>query len=137
MVEKLLSRAKLVENFRVDVDDGRAHSFCLDLQPDLGTDMGPSALELCVMSYAGCIAAIFLLVAKNSRVAVKDFEVKVEAVKSDEEGTITEVNCDVSAKTNAPADKVQRIFNLTIKTCPVGRIFDKARIKTDCKLKIL
>jgi len=137
MTEKLLSRAKLVENFRINVDDGRAHSVCLDLQPDLGTDMGPSALELCVMSYAGCVATIFALVAKNSRVTVQDLDVKVEAIKSEEEGTITEVNCDASVKTDAPEDKVQRIFNLTIKTCPVGRIFDKAGIKTNCKLRIL
>jgi putative redox protein len=137
MTEKLLSRAKLVENFRINVDDGRTHSVCLDLQPDLGTDMGPSALELCVMSYAGCVATIFALVAKNSRVTVQDLGVKVEAIKSEEEGTITEVSCDVSAKTDALEDKVQRIFNLTIKTCPVGQIFDKAGIKTNCKLKIL
>jgi len=43
------------------VDDGRCHSVCLDLEPDLGADMGPSALELCVMSYAGCLATIFCL----------------------------------------------------------------------------
>jgi len=137
MTEKLLSRAKLVEDFRIDVDDGRAHGVCLDLQPDLGTDMGPSALELCVMSYAGCVATIFALVAKNGQVTVQGLEVSVEAVKPVEDGTITEISCDVSAKTNAPENKVQRIFNSTIKTCPVGRIFDKAGIKTNCKLKIL
>ena len=136
MTEKLFSTAKLVKDFRIDVDDGRAHSLCLDLQPDLGTDMGPSALELCVMSYAGCVATIFALVAKRSRVTVQDLEVRVEAIKS-EEGTITEVDCEATAKTDAPGDRVQRIFELTIKTCPVGKIFDKAGIKTNFRLKIL
>ncbi len=64
MVQKILSTAKLVKDLRIAVDDGRAHSVCLDLPPELGTDMGPTALELGVMSYAGCFATIFALMAK-------------------------------------------------------------------------
>jgi hypothetical protein len=44
---KLYANAKLVEDFRIDVDDGRSHAICLDLpREDDGTNMGPSALEL-------------------------------------------------------------------------------------------
>lgn len=53
MAHKLHSTAKLVKDLRIAVDNGRAHSVCLDLPPELGTDMGPTALELGVMSYAG------------------------------------------------------------------------------------
>ena len=92
MVERLHADAKLLKDLKIAVDDGRAHSVCLDLPPELGTDMGPTALELGVMSFAGCFATIFALTAKKMRVPLKDLEVKMEAVKSDEAGTITEAN---------------------------------------------
>ena len=92
MAHKLHSTAKLVKDFRITVDDGRAHSVCLDLPPELGTDMGPTALELGVMSYAGCFATIFALTARKMRIPLIDLEVRLEAVKSQEVGTITEAN---------------------------------------------
>ncbi len=46
MLTKLFANAKLVKDYRIDVDDGRNHAVCLDLPRDTGTDMGPSALEL-------------------------------------------------------------------------------------------
>lgn len=133
---KLYGNAKLVKGFRIDVDDGRSHAVCLDLPYGDGTDLGPSALELALMSYAGCYAAIFALTAEKSRVGIKDLEVKVEGIKSEEAGTITEVSLDVAVKTDAPEDRVQRIHRLTLKNCPVGIIFDKAGTKTTYKVKV-
>jgi uncharacterized OsmC-like protein len=127
---KLHSTAKLVENLRIAVDDGRAHSVCLDLPPELGTDRGPTALELGVMSYAGCIATIFALMAKKMRVPLKDLQVKMEAVKPDDAGTITEASFDIIVKADAPEDRIQRIFELTMENCPVGKLFEKAGVKT-------
>ena len=57
------SRAKWVENSKNYVDDGRGHGTVLDLPS--GDDTGPTALELSVMSYAGCIVTIFKLVAEK------------------------------------------------------------------------
>lgn len=127
---KLYSTAKLVENLRIAVDDGRAHSVCLDLPPELGTDRGPTALELGVMSYAGCIATIFALMAKKMRVTLKDLQVKMEAVKPDDASTITEASFDIIVKADAPEDRIQRIFELTMENCPVGKLFEKAGVKT-------
>ena len=108
-MQKLHSTAKLVKDLRIAVDNGRAHSVCLDLPPELGTDMGPTALELGVMSYAGCFATIFALTAKKMRIPLKDLEVKLEAVKSDEAGTITEANFDILVKVDAPEDRIRQI----------------------------
>ena len=55
----ITSKAKLIKDLRVAVDTGTAHSVCLDLPPELGTDMGPTALELAVMSLSGCFTTIF------------------------------------------------------------------------------
>jgi uncharacterized OsmC-like protein len=49
--------------------------------------MGPTALELGVMSFAGCFATIFSLTAKKMRIPLKDLEVELGAQKSEETGT--------------------------------------------------
>ncbi|NWG11368.1 OsmC family protein [Candidatus Bathyarchaeota archaeon] len=136
MTEKLYANAKMVKDLRITVDDGRAHSVCLDLPPELGTDMGPTALELGVMSYAGCLATIFILTAKKMRISLKDLEVKMEAVKSEEEGTITEASFGILVKADAPEDRIQRILKLTLKNCPVGKLFEKAGVKASYSLRI-
>jgi putative redox protein len=127
----------LVNNFRIDVDDGRTHAFCLDLdRSEGGTDMGPSALELSLMSFAGCYATIFALTASKMRIALKDLEVNAEGVKSEEAGTITEAKFDITVKADVPEDRVQRCHRLTAEDCPVGKIFEKAGVKTSYNLKI-
>jgi uncharacterized OsmC-like protein len=133
---KLYGNAKLVKGFRIDVDDGRSHAICLDLPYGDGTDLGPSPLELALMSYAGCYATIFILTAQKSRLETKDLEVKIEGIEPEEERTITEVSFDVLVKTNAPEDRVQRIHTLTLKNCPVGIIFDRAGTKTSYKIRV-
>jgi len=129
MTQTLYANAKLVKGYRIDVDDGRNHAICLDLQLPSGTDMGPSALELAVMAYAGCYVTIFALTANKMRTPIKDMEVSVEAIKTDEAETITEASFDIKVKTDAPADRVQRMHELTIQGCPVGKIFEKAGVK--------
>lgn len=134
---ELNANAKLVKDYRIDVDDGRSHAICLDLEQDSGgTDMGPSALELALMSFAGCHAAIFALTAKKMRIALKDFEIKAEAVKSEEVGTITEAKFDITVKADAPEDRIRRIQELTMKDCPVGILFKKAGVKTTYNVKL-
>ena len=136
VADKLLSTAKLIKDFRITVDDGRAHSICLDLQPDLGDDMGPSALELCVMSYVGCFVTIFALTAKKMRVPIKDLEVDVEAINSEEVGTITEANFEIRVIADASEQRLQKMARLTLENCPVGILFKKAGVKINYTLKI-
>lgn len=136
VADKLLSTAKLIKDFRITVDDGRAHSICLDLQPDLGDDMGPSALELCVMSYVGCFVTIFALTAKKMRIPIKDLEVDVEAINSEEVGTITEANFEIRVIADASEQRLQKMARLTLENCPVGILFKKAGVKINYTLKI-
>jgi putative redox protein len=134
---KLNANAKLVKNFRIDVDDGRAHAVCLDLeQEDGGTDLGPSALELALMSFAGCYATIFMLTARRMRTAVKDLEIKAQAIKSEEAGTIAEAEFDIIVDLDIPEDRLHRLHELTVKGCPVGKIFEKAGVRTKYNIKI-
>lgn len=134
---KLNANAKLVKNYRIDVDDGRAHAICLDLDEDSdGTNMGPSALELALMSFAGCYATIFMLTANKMRATIKDLEIRVEAVKSEQAGTITETKFDITTRTDLREDRVHRLHELTVKGCSVGKIFEKAGVKITYNVKI-
>jgi uncharacterized OsmC-like protein len=133
--EKIHAGAKLIEGFQIALDDGYSHVVVVDLPPDLGAGLGPTSLELCVMSHAGCYATICVYTAKRMRIHLKDLTVKVEAVETDEAGTITEETFDISIKADAPADRIQRLHELTVKNCPVDILFKKAGIKTTYNVK--
>lgn len=128
--------AKLIEGFQILLDDNESHSYLVDLAPDLGTGLGASSLELCVMSHAGCYVTICALVAKKMHLTLKGLKVKLEAVKSDETGTVSEETFDISIKTDAPQDRVERLHKLTLETCPVGILFEKAGVKISYHLNI-
>ena len=134
---ELKAAAKLVKDFRIDVDDGRSHAICLDLEQDSGgTDMGPSALELTMMSFVGCYATIFMLTASRMRRVIKDLRVKANAIKTEEAGTITEVKVEVAVRAEMPEDRLQRLHELTVKGCPVGRLFEKAGVRIRYNVEI-
>ncbi len=134
-MNSIISKAKLIRDLRVAVDNGRAHSVCLDLPPELGTDMGPTALELGVMSFAGCFATIFSLTAKKMRIQLKDLEVELRALKSEATGTVASAKFNITVKSDAKKDRIQRIFKLTRENCPVGKLFEQAGVKISYNLK--
>jgi uncharacterized OsmC-like protein len=107
--EKMNATAKLVEGFQIVLDDGYSHAIVVDLPPDLGTGMGPTSLEVCVMSHAGCYVTIFALTAKKMRIPLKGLTVKVEAVETDDAGTITEETFNIEIDADAPADRIKRL----------------------------
>ncbi len=131
------SKAKLIEEFRIAVDDGRAHSVVLDLPPEMGTDRGPSALELGVMSFAGCIATIFALMSKKMRVRIKDLKIDMTAEKPEEARTVTKADYEITVVSGESEDKLKSVFELTKANCPVGLLFEKAGVQVNYKLKIV
>jgi len=131
------SRAKRSEEFRITVDDGRAHSVCLDLPPEMGTDMGPTALELGVMSFSGCVATIFTLMAKKMRVSISDLDVIVKAEKPEDARTVTKADFEIIVKTGESEEKINKVWEKTRENCPVGILFEQAGVQVDYKLKIV
>lgn len=128
MVE-IKARAQLIQNFQIALDDGESHGLIVDLPQDLGTNLGPTSLELCVMSHAGCYATILALTAKKMRISLKGLTVEVKAVKTEEAGTITEEAFRIRINADAPPDRIERLHKLTLENCPVGIIFEKAGTK--------
>ncbi len=91
--------SKWIDGMRSVVDNGRTHSQIMDLPPGKdGSDQGPTALEVCVMSLAGCISTIFAVFAKKMRLEFSAMEVSVDAVKPDDADTITKIviNMDIT-----------------------------------------
>ncbi|MBS7632981.1 OsmC family protein [Candidatus Bathyarchaeota archaeon] len=130
------ANANLIENFRIAVDDGRAHSVCVDLPPEMGTDRGPTALELGVMSFAGCVATIFILMAKKTRVNFSGLEVNMKAEKPEGAKTVTKADYEVIVKSDEAEEKLRRVLELTRANCPVGLIFEKAGVEVSYRLEI-
>ncbi len=136
ILETLYGNAKLIQGYRIALDDGRAHGLIVDLASEKNEGFGPTSLELSVMSHAGCYATIFALTASKMRMALKSLKVEVEALKTDAAGTITEESFKIFVETNAADDRIKRCHELTLK-CPVGLIFEKAGIKLSYNLQIM
>ena len=132
---KLCAKAHVVKGFEIALVNCRSHQVIVDQPRELGKDLGPTSLELCLMSHAGCYATICVLTAKKMRLPLKGCEVKVRAVKSEEVGTIVEEAFDIVFRLDAPEDRVQRLHELTLKNCPVGILFEKAGVKIKYNLK--
>ncbi len=136
MTIKLHARARIIQSFEVALDNGRSHCAVADQPTETFPGFGPTPLELCVMSHAGCYATIAALTARKMRLPLKGCEIEVEAVKSEEVGTITEENFEMVFKLDAPMDRVQRLHEVTLKNCPVGILFEKAGVKITYKLRV-
>jgi putative redox protein len=137
LTKKLRAKAHLIQGFQVVLDNGRSHCVIVDQPVDRGTDVGPTPLELCVMSHAGCYVVTCAVIAKKMRIPLKGVEVKVEAIETEEANTITEEAFDVAIKAEAPMDRIQRLHELTLKSCSVGKIFEQAGVKLGYNVKAL
>jgi uncharacterized OsmC-like protein len=136
LTEKFQARARLTKDFQFSLDDGRSHSVVVDLPTDTEEGVGPTSLELCAMSHAGCYSQICALTAKKMRITLTGVDVKVQAIKTDDAGTMTEENFSIMIKSNAPKDRIERLHELTIENCPVGKIFEKAGVKLTYEVKM-
>jgi uncharacterized OsmC-like protein len=132
---KLHARARIIQGFEIALDDGRGHCTVADQPTETFQGLGATPLELCVMSHAGCYVAIATLVAKRMRLELKGCEVKVEAVKDENIGTIAEETFEILFKLDAPEDRAERLHKLTLENCPVGFLFEKAGVKINYNIK--
>ncbi len=133
---KLHARARIIQGYEIALDNGRPHSVITDQPTETFPGLGATPLELCIMSHAGCYATIAALTAQKMRLTLKGCEVKVEAVKSPETGTIAEETFDILLKTDTSEDRVQRLHELTLKNCPVGVLFERAGVKITYNVKV-
>jgi len=114
------------------LEDAHAHSVVVDLPVDEGgRSVGPSAIELCVLSLAGCITTIFAVVARKRHLVFQGMTVALEAERPRGAPTITRVRGTLRIRTRAEPAEVEAALRLTMKTCPVGVIFEQAHIPVE------
>ena len=126
-----------VGGWRSVLDDGRGHSVVVDLPAEQdGTNTGTTALELAIMSLAGCITTIFRMVAEKRRFAYKAFKAELEAEKPKDAPTVTGIKGVMELVTDEEEKEAQTTVKLTLDNCPLGVLFDEAGIKFDWVVKV-
>lgn len=96
--------------------------------PKGGSNSGPTALEMCVMSFSGCVGTIFALVAQKMRIAFEKMEVEVSAEQKNEAPTITDVHFTLSIQTSESEEKIEKCIEHTMNTCPAGVLYRQAGV---------
>ena len=125
------SKSVLVDGYQSVIDNGRNHAVVTDL-PD-ATNVGASALELSVMSLAGCISTIFKKMADKMRLNVEKVEVEMDADKGSD--TIEKVTYTVRVRSDASEDKLEKCLENTENACPVGVLFSKAGVEMQGRIE--
>lgn len=124
------SKSLWTKKFQSVVDNGRNHSMVIDLPEAKGGDNnGPTALEVCVMSFSGCVGTIFAMVANKMRINFDKMEVDVDAEQKENAPTISHVHFVLKIQTRAEKEKVEKCLEHTLHTCPVGVLFRQAGVQ--------
>lgn len=120
------------------LEDGRGHAVTVDLPTDEGgNDAGTSALELTLLSLAGCISTIFTLIAEKRRLNFDGLTVTLKGDRPAGAPTVQRVHGQLELRTSASKEAAETVLRLTLKTCPVGVLFERARIPVDVTLVIV
>ncbi len=123
--------------YRTLLEDTSGHSVTVDLPKDEGgNDLGPSALELCVLSLAGCITTIFALIAKKRRLKFEGMKVDLHAERPKGSPTIASVEGVLCVMTSASSEDVNTVLDITLRTCPVGVLFENAHVPVRVRLEV-
>lgn len=118
------------------LEDGRGHSVAVDLPADEGgTDAGTSSLELSLLSLAGCIQTIFLLVARRRRVHIDALAVTVRAERGPGAPTYESVAGTLRIASPSSDEELSTTLRLTMRRCPVGVLFEQAHVPVTVRLE--
>ncbi len=110
----------------------------VDLPKDEGgEDASTSALELNLLSLAGCITTIFALVAHKRRLTFESMEVDLEGNRSRGAPTLSSVGGRAVIVTTSDPEAVETALRITLRTCPVGVLYERAGIPVTVRSVIL
>ena len=131
------SNSLCTRKFQSVVDNVRNHSMVIDLpEAKGGSNSGPTALEMCVMSLSGCVGTIFAMVAEKMRLKFEKMEVELIAEQSQNAPTITDVHFTLRIQTSEERQKIEKCLDITINTCPVGVLFKQAGVSITSEIII-
>lgn len=132
------SKSIWTQQFQSVVSNGRNHSVVIDLpEAKGGSNSGATALEMCVMSFSGCVGTIFAMVAAKMRLKFDKMEVETTAEQKDNAPTITDVHYVFSIKTSESLEKIEKCLEHTENTCPVGVLYRQAGVNITHEIKFM
>lgn len=132
------SKSLWTQQFQSVVDNGRNHSLVIDLPESKGgINSGPTALEICLMSFSGCVGTIFAMVAEKMRLTFEKMEVDVEAEQRNNAPTITNMHFVLTLKTSEEKEKIYKCLELTLNTCPVGVLYKQAGVEITNEIRFI
>lgn len=107
--------------------DEQGHKVIIDLPEEKGgANSGATALDLCLMSLAGCINTIFIIMAGKMHLTFDKLQAELDITRDG--NTVTGVLCTLNIHTGDDHSKIEKCVEKTIETCPVGGIFRNAGI---------
>ena len=128
--------SKWVEGKASLITNDRNHSAVVDLPKDLnGTDISYTALEMTLMSLGGCISTICAVIAEKKKISFDALKVDIDAEKDKQ--TICSVNITANITTSGSEEDAKKVFEGSLKACPVGILFEKAGVKLNHTLNII
>jgi len=128
--------SRWIEKNKFEVENGRHPAIVLDTPEKYGgEDSVPTALELAIMSLAGCLGTTFNMTLQKMRLQFKTLEIKA-AAKKREEIFLESIHIIVNVKSGAEVSKLERALTLAEKNCPVDNIFQQTKIPITVELQI-
>ncbi len=128
-------KSKWIEARMSVITDERGHNAVVDIEKEKnGTNSSYSALEMCLMSLAGSITTIYSMIADDKKVSLYDMIVDIEAELDKE--TINYIHITADILTSASIDNAKKVFDDTIKACPVSILFGRAGVVIDYTVEI-
>jgi len=118
--------ATWMNNFRSIIDNSRDHTVTCDLPKPTGNDAGPTALELAIMSLAGCAATTFIEVCEQSKIKLTKLEVVAEAERQPDSPKLKSVTIKAKASAKARKKLLEAAWRRTEANCPALFIFKEA-----------
>ena len=134
---KIKANEKLLENVRLQTDNGRGHNVICDLpMASGGENSGPTPLELSLMALAGCGVIIYADVCKNSKIDPGNVEIAVEAEKSANSPVLSGVTMKVNIASKARKALVEAAWRRTEAGCPVLFVYkEQIPVKVEVEIK--
>ncbi|HZY92723.1 MAG TPA: OsmC family protein [Thermoplasmata archaeon] len=121
---------------RIELNDGRGHRVVVDLpESEGGEDAGTSGLELALLSFAACVLTIFPLVARRRRIQIESMELDMVGHRGPRAPTIERVDGTLRLRSSATPEEAETALRLTVRTCPVGVLFERAGVPVQLRLE--
>jgi len=125
MIKRTHIKATLAEGFKVEAQ-ARKHKIVMDLPAPLGSDAGPTPVDILLASLAGCIGIVARYHAPKHGIEIKNMNITVKAEYDtagfegqDVKPGLLNVNVVVEVESPNSEDEIKKFIEFVEKHCPI------------------